>query len=456
MSVDSRAYAWCNLGPLAEGTTSIADSHVQGSGVITVKGTVNLSGIYRPAPGTLVELAYSDGQNWLARIPRRLRVLSVSSNPLSGKTTSLSVGCDLAYFDARKQPPSSLTTRQANPDTPEAAWRAAAPAIPASWLVGQILTALGLTTAGSIPLTNHYTRQEFDMTSGYVEELGKLAQSEGYAVRMSTAGLVEFVNKAPEGIGAGVLITEEDLIDLNPINTGDLSGDAVYAKYTSLKLVAPSNLDENELKKRNWELEESYGAPQKYVHQWTDYVTVPVLNEGGGLTYRQRKDANGQPVFYVLSESIANGLKTTVLGGAVMDQVFEVKAYQLQQIIGYIPRTITRTEYDNKDRVTVRKSFTSNQWATDVYAETSYTYNSEGDVILEKTVEFSPEGPLKTSLGYQGNYIFIRGSGFGDQYQSSYQEVRYERNKAKGVTKTSTLSLVPFISTVDGQETMSR
>jgi hypothetical protein len=354
-------------------------------------------------------------------------------------------------------------------------WRAAAPSISASWLVEQILAALGLTAAGSIPLTNHYTRQEFDLTAGYVEELGRLASSEGYAVRMNAAGLVEFVNKAPGETGTGPLLTEENLIDLNPINTGDLSGDAVYAKYNSLNLLPPDTeeldpLDvlspeqlaelearkEQKRQKRNWELEENYGAPETYIHQWTEYVTKPVVNPDGSLAFRQRKDANGQPVFYIVSESIENGVKTTVLGGKVMDQVFEVKAYQLKEIIRYLPRTITKTEYDNKDRVTVRKTYTSNQWATDAYAETSYTYNGEGDVILEKSIEFSPLGPLKTSLGYQGSYIAVRGGGYGEQYQSSYQKVKYERSKALGITKATTLSLVPFISTVDGQETMSR
>jgi len=452
---DTRAYAWCNLGPLAEQASSIADSHVQGSGVITVKGTVNLSGIYRPAPGTVVELAYSDGQNWIARLPCRLRVLSSFANPLAGKVTSISVGCDLAYMEARKQPLDSLTTRQANPDTPEAVWRAAAPAIPASWLVGQILTALGLTAAGTIPLTNHYTRQEFDLAAGYVEELGKLAASEGYAVRITTAGLVEFVNKAPGETGTGPLLTEENLIDLNPINTGDLPGDAVYAKYTSLKLVAPSNLDEDQLSKRNWELEENYGAPEKYIHQRTEYVLRPVVDKDGNLVFRQRKDANGQLVFWV-GRSVQFGEKSKILNGAVMDQAFKVEAYQLQETIGYIPRTITKTTYDSKDRVTARKTLTSNQWATDVYAETSYTYGDDGELLLEKTIEFSPEGPLRTSLGYQGDYISVRGAGYGTQYQSVYREVRYERYKAAGVTKATTLSLAPFISTVDGQETMSR
>jgi hypothetical protein len=465
MRTDARAYAWCSLGPLAEQASNIADSHVQGSGVVTVRGTINLSGIYRPAPGAVVELAYSDGQNWIARLPCRLRVLSSFANPLAGKITSVSVGCDLAYLEARKQPPDSLTTRQASPDTPEAVWRAAAPSIPASWLVGQILAALGLTAAGSIPLANHYTRQEFDLTAGYVEELSKLAASEGYAVRMNTAGLVEFINKAPQEIGTGSLLTEEDLIDLNPINTGDLPGDAVYAKYTSLKLAPPDTTDDA-IKKRNWERDVSISAPQRYTHQWTEYQKVPVLNEDGSLAYRQRRDANGRPVYYIQSSSITNGIETTVLGGAVMDQVFEVKAYQLQQEISYITRTETETTYDGWDRVTLRKTSTLGLWGLE-YNETAYTYkvnspyagvkpSNYSDVLAETTAEWSSLAPLKASVGYQLPYNQLRGVGFGDQYQSGYRRTTYEKEVGTGITKTITESYAPFISTPDGAEAISR
>ena len=467
MSIDGRAYAWCNLGPLAEGTSSIADGHVQGSGVITTKGTINLAGVYRPAPGTVVELAYSDGQSWIARIPRRLRVLSSFANPLGGKLTSVSVGCDLAYYDNRKQPPSSLTTRQANPDTPEAVWRAAAPSIPASWLAGQILSALGLSVSGSIPLSNQYTRQEFDMTAGYVEELGKLAASEGYAVRMTTAGLVEFISKDP-AMGTGPLLSEEDLIDLNPINTGDLPGDSAYAKYTSLRLVAPSNLSEDELEKRNWELEKSVSAVQQYIHQWTEYQKTPVLNENGQPTYKQRKDANGRPVFYIQSQSIENGIETTVFGGAVLDQVFEVKAYQLKQTINYITVTTTRTNYDSKDRVISRITESQGQWSLD-YTETFFTYADNisitvgpntppaaelaaGELVEERTVEFSSLGPVKMAVGFQAPFYLIQPG----NYQSGYRVIRYDKNKSSGITKTTTTSLVPFMNTTDGAEAISR
>lgn len=456
MTLDARAYAWCNLGPLAPGGgSSIAESHVQGAGVITYRGTINLAGIHRPAPGAVVELAYCDGQNWIARLPLRLRVLSSFANPLGGKTTAVSVGCDLAYFEDRKQPPTSLSTRQANPDTPEAVWRAAAPAIPAAWLVGQILAALGLTAAGACPLTNHYTRQEFDLTAGYVEELGKLSHSEGYAVRMNPAGQVEFINKAPEGLATSVLLTEADLIDLNPINTGDLPGDSVYAKYTSLKLKAPDNPDENERQKRNWELEQSFSPKQVYLHQWTEYIRAPVLDQDGSPTYRQRKDANGKPVFYIQGQSISNGLQTTLFGEAVMDQVFEVRAYQLQERITYITQTTTRTTYNDKDQVTSRKTESQGQWAYE-YTETFYTYNNDGELVKEVTTEVASLATVKMSVGFQSNYRSIRGGGTGESYLSRYREVEYERSKATGITKTVTTSFVPFINTTDGSEAISR
>lgn len=456
MTTDARAYAWCSLGPLAPGGgSSIAEGHVQGTGVITYRGTINLAGVYRPAPGAVVELAYSDGQNWIARLPLRLRVLSSFANPLGGKTTSVSVGCDLAYFEDRKQPPTSLTTRQANPDTPESVWRAAAPAIPAAWLVGQILAALGITAAGACPLTNHYTRQEFDLTAGYVEELGKLAHSEGYAVRMNPAGLLEFINKAPEGLTSSVLLTEADLIDLNPINTGDLPGDSVYAKYTSLKLKAPDNLTENERQKRNWEREETIGVAQQHVHSYTIYTTTATGGE------RQKKGPNGYPLFYV-----NGGMLTDI---KVMEAIYETKSGQVQEYITYIPQTTTLTTYDSKDRAVKRRTETWGLWGLG-YSETYFYYDDKrgpfgaiqgsdtgGDTITrEVSVEWSALAPIRMSVGVQDSFYVLRGSNTGAIFLSSYRETLYEKDEATGITKTVTRSLVPYINTPFGSESISR
>lgn len=454
MTIDTRAYAWCNLGPLAPGGgSSVAETHVQGSGVITCRGTINLAGVYRPAPGAVVELAYSDGQNWLARLPVRLRVLSRFANPLGGKTTIVSVGCDLAYLEDRKQPPASLTTRQANPDTPESVWRAAAPSIPASWLVGQILTALGLTAAGGIPLTNHYTRQEFDLSGGYVEELGKLAQSEGYAVRMNPAGLLQFIHKAPTDLGASTLLTEGDLIDLNPINTGDLPGDAVSAKYTSLKLRAPNNLDEDERQKRNWEREETIGTAQQHLHSYTVYSTVATGE-------RQAKNAQGHPLFYV-----NDGFLTNI---PLMETIYETKAGQAQERIAFIPKSTTLTTYDSKDRAVKRRTETWGLWGL-AYSETYFYFddknlsaaaqqaNKSGNTITrEVSVEWSAAAPIRMSVGMQDAFSVLRGNGTGDILQSSYRETLYEKDEATGITKTITSSFVPYINTPFGSESVAR
>lgn len=449
--LDTRALAWCNLGPLAAESSSIAADHLTGgAGVRKLRGTVNLDGVFNIAPGTVVQLAYSDGQNWLARLPLRLRVLSSSCNPLGrAKITSLSVGCDLAYFEDRKQPPSQLTARQANPNVPDAIWRVAAPPIPASWLVEKILTDLGLTAAGSIPLTNYITSDEFDMTAGYIEELDKLCASENYFAQMNESGQVEFISKKP-ALTIGPLITNNNLIDLNPINSGELPGEAVYATYSFRNLKPPENPDDEfEREKRNWERESSSSAGT-YKHAWTRYETV------GTGEFKPWRDEYGYIHYWITS------------GEMVQDEIFEVKGFPVEEEIEYIQHSLTLTNYDSKDRVISRKTTSYDQWGQS-RSETYYTYrdatagmslfaNQEtkidyGEIVLERTLEWSPLAPIRMSLGLQASYASLLASG---SYQSQIKEVRYYKNKNTGITKTVTKSFVPFINTSEGSEVISR
>lgn len=450
MTIDSRAWVWCNLGELADEASSITEDHAQRVGVIMYRGTINLKGSLRPVPGTIVELAYSDGQNWLARLPLRLRVLSSFCNALLDiPVTSVSVGCDLAYLNDRKQPPASLPTKAANPGLPDAVWRAAAPATPANWLVGQILAALGLAAASSIPLTNHMLIDEFDMTAGYVAELDKLCSSEGYAARMNESGLVEFIYKGP-ALFSGPLFTREDLIDFNPINTGELPGEAVYAKYTSIILSAPkADPPENELQKRNWERESSSSAAT-YTHAWTQYQTV------GTGQFQQIRNAYGYPLF------------NSFTGAPLMEPIVTVQAFERAEEIEYLQSSISITKYDSKDRVTSRVTTNTDQWGpsrTESYYEyrdgfvggsyspTSTNENDNGEITRETTLEWRPLASIKQSLGLQATYQTLYDSG---TYQSSAREVTYDKNKASGITRTVTKEWVPFIETQDGAEVISR
>jgi hypothetical protein len=450
IDLDTRAYAYCNLGPLASDSSVASDHATGGAGVVKLRGTINLAGIFRPAPGAVVELAYSDGQNWLARLPVRLRVLSSVCNPLQrDPVTAVSVGCDLAYYEDRKAPPRALTSRDLNPSEPEFVWRVAVPAISAAKLVENILSALGLNYIGPIPLTNYLSADEFDMTAGYVEELSKLCASEQYIARMTEDGRVQFIKKATP-LGAARLFTEDHLIELNPINTGELPGEAIFAKYTSTILNPPANPgDEFEREKRNWEREASASAAV-YTHTWTDYQTVDT-----GTT-KQKRDPYGYPLFWVATED------------PILEPISEVKGFPREQEINYIRSSLTLTSYDTKDRVTRRVTSNNDQWG-ESRTENFYTYVDAtsggqfstarenridyGQIVSERTVEYKPLGPLKMSLGAQANYYELRTSG---SYQSLVREVFYYKNENSGITRTVTKTYVAFIDTPDGSEVISR
>jgi hypothetical protein len=450
IDLDTRAYVYCNLGPLASDSSVASDHATGGAGVVKLRGTINLAGVFRPSPGAVVELAYSDGQNWLARLPVRLRVLSSVCNPLQrDPITAVSVGCDLAYYEDRKEPPRALTARDLNPSEPEFVWRVAVPAISAAKLVENILSALGLDYIGSIPLTNYLSADEFDMTAGYIEELSKLCASEQYIARMTEDGRVQFIKKATP-LGSARLFTEDHLIELNPINTGELPGEAVFAKYTSTILNPPASPgDEFEREKRNWERESSASAGV-YTHSWTDYQTVDT-----GTT-KQMRDPYGYPLFWSGTEN------------PILEPISEVKAFPRQQEINYIRSSLTLTSYDPKDRVIKRVTSNNDQWG-ESRTENYYTYVDAtsggqfstarenridyGQIVSERTVEYSPLGPLKMSLGAQANYYELRTSG---SYQSLIREVFYYKNENSGITRTVTKTYVAFIDTPDGSEVISR
>lgn len=448
--MDARSYGWCSLGPLAPEGASLAADHAQQTGVRMVRGTIVLSGIHRPSPGTVVHLAYSDGQSWLARLPLRLRVLSSFCNAWAAtKTTSVSVGCDLRYFDNRKQTPQALEALKGSDlradngvTVPDIVKRVSIPPIKHSWIVDKILTELGLTAAGAIPLVNERLIEEFDMTAGYIAELGKLCDSEGYICYMNTLGQVAFQYK-DKPVGIGALILQDDLADFNPINTGDLPGDAVYARYTTTKLVPPTDTDKPEkISERNWERDYSQTSGV-YQHAYNEYIRV----------------ATGE--FYQARDSWGHKLYYTANGNPVMFPKYDVQSIERQEVINYVKTTTTETRYDSHDRVQKRITTTSDQWGV-TKSETSYTYkldsfigtyNSEDDELLEEvTIEYSPLGPVRLSMGLQAPFAQVSGG----SYQSSRREIYYTKNKKSGITRTRTRSWSAFMNSDDGSEILSR
>lgn len=407
---DARAYGWCSLGPLASEPSTFADDQLQGSGIIRTKGTVTLQGIHRPATGTSVSFGYSDGQNWLARIPRRLRVLSSVANPLT-LTTEVSVGCLFTYFENRKPALTNPTARAEHSGVPDVAWRAATLPITAAYVFQQCCTTLGLTVNGGIPLTNAYVLDEFNLSAGYIEEMGKLAVSEGWFVRLNEAEQVVFVSKNQDG-GSGPLLQRGDLIDFNPVNVGELPGEAVAARYTTTRLVPPtidsttSTEDaERELRKRNWERDTS---------QQVGYAVVSRQLNGKmtSTTYKYNQEETTS-TSYDSDDRVAGRTttRTTIIAALAS---------------GYVSVTGGNSGYEPGQFVTT----------------TTYSYDSDGEVVLESTTETAPEAAIVG--GAVNQYVFPDGMvsiGMADNY-SRLATVEYIRNKEAGITKTRSTETV--------------
>lgn len=424
MTIDTRHWTYCNLGPLSdEQPCSLSENHLQGSGggVITVTGTINLKGIVRPSPGDVVYIAYSDGQNWIARIPEKLRVLNSFADPMRDMTTVL-VGCKFAYMKDRKPPIQNLTERDANTDIPEIDRIAYTQSIKASTVVEHILSNLGLTAAGPIPFTNSRIIDEWDLSAGYVQELATIAEAECYRCKLNENEQVVFID-LNQGINPGPLVTQFELIDLSPQTVGELPADSVYAKYQRTQLKPPDNdpndpNDDDKRKKRNWEYDRSESIEQ-YIHTYTDI---------NGETREER---------------------------------------------GYSNRiSISRAYYDSRDRVKWREE-TSIELLGVRTSRTSFVYEAappEPDPITgqlpppdprkdytvvktETHEETSPLGGIAGSCGFEGSIGSLRALA---AVPSNTRITSYDRDTETGITKTRITNKVQYISTPFGSDAISK
>lgn len=405
--VDLRHWSWCSLGPLApvEAAVTLADDHIQGRGVCLTKGTIVLQGIHRPNMGDPVSLAYGNN-TYLARVPRRLRVLSSFADPLA-RTTTVSVGCLLALFENRRPPVQNPTEAEENTSVPDVVRRVAATPMSAAWVIGRILTALGVTAAGSVPFNFYRVVDEWDLSAGYVEELGRICDSARYFCRINEAEQLEFISKDESDNGAAPLVTAAEILSLQPVNVGELPGDAVYAKFTSLKLVPPDpNLSESERAMRNWEREEVIGGFVQAIHSYTD--------------------ASGQLV---------------------------------KQFVRYNEWSLSEASYDSKDRVT-RREETANTINGIRKTITTFTYGggdqrveTEDRVSSETVEDYSPGGDIAAACGANAPINFFRLQG---TVNTSRRVTSYNKDPISGITKTNTQQAVLYINTPFGSDSISR
>lgn len=264
MAVDIRASTYCSLGTVISG--SFSDSYAQGSGLIFTRGQVELKGTVRPDVGTKVSFAYQR-KGYLARIPRSLRVLSSFADPFR-RTTTVQLGCQLTFLESRKPPVEDPKSKDENQVECKVYDKATLP-ISAKYVAEQIMDAVGI-AYDTVPLTNYFSVEEFDLTPGFIQVLGDLLVSEGYLGYLDEQEILRFCDLGDE-VGAGPVIANSDVVDIGPIGVGELPGDSVIVRYSSLRLKPPDELEDEQTRaKRNWEWDESFGTPQAVTVSYQD------------------------------------------------------------------------------------------------------------------------------------------------------------------------------------------
>lgn len=239
MTVDIRANLTCSLGVVISG--SFGDDYLQNNGLIKTQGSCEISGLIAPEVGQKVVFSYNK-EGLTRNIPRALRVLSYFADPFRN-TTKVELGCKLTYLsDLREALSQTAFSGGSSSDasllglTKDDEEIITIP-ISANSVMVRCLAKLGI-VASSYPLTNRFSTQEFDLSSGYVQVLGDLLLSESYFGYLDTNEMLQIVSLA-SGDKPGPVLTTGDLIDVSPIGVGQLSGDSVNVSYSSLKLKKP-------------------------------------------------------------------------------------------------------------------------------------------------------------------------------------------------------------------------
>lgn len=259
MTVDIRAKVICDLGEVISGGWS--DDHVQGTGLIRTRGEVVIKGLISPTLGQQVQLAYVQN-GYASRFPRALRVLGAFADPFRRQTT-VQLGCAITLRE--NLAPQTDDERTADTwDDPAnnfiicSAFEDATISISAAYVASVCADKLGINYGSFNFLTNWYTVEQFDLTPGYAQVLGDLLVSESYVGFLDASETLQ-VRSLLDFTGTYTVIQQDRVIDIGPINSGEIPADTVTTRYTYNRFTVPEPLDEDGRLVRDWEKDVTVG-----------------------------------------------------------------------------------------------------------------------------------------------------------------------------------------------------
>lgn len=446
MTIDLRAKVYCSLGPLISG--EISDSYAVDAGLVYTTGSCVLSGVFKPNVGDVVQFSYAKNGN-LVRIPRRLRVLSCFADPLRNQTT-LQLGCPLTYKAERGPAPEA-----SNGEDDEEVFYSCEEAkkIPtrktAKTVFQRCCDKIGVKPL-SVPLTNSFLLDKFDYSPGYVQIMDDLLKSEGYLGYINAEGDLKIVEIDKDG-GSGPVFNETNIIDISPMNSGDIPAGSVAVSFNTQTLKEPEDDEDEEPEyayKRNWEFDSTNPDPVTVIDKYTNPVTK--IEQQRTYTYtpwswtRTSYDSWDR---VSMRFEVSNGLldqtwKTTTykyavsgIGSGTSDPWWNENVYLSSSAYlgagasGRITANTTPGECDEQE-----------EEKPDGYS----------DVVEEAIHE---EGPLSDIAGACGfpNFVYPGLHTLpGGRTPTLWQYTYYEKDENTGITKTTTVQYKPFVMTPDG------
>jgi hypothetical protein len=376
MAVDIRATVTCSLGTLISG--SLSDDYLQGAGLIKTRGSAEISGTIVPAPGTVVTFSYTKG-GVTRNIPRKLRVLSSFADPYR-RTSTVELGCKLTYLADLKDPIDwSVFDDPDNSEFTEDDSKVVTLPISASSVMTKCLTELGITASAS-PLTNHFSVGEFDFSAGYVNILSDLLVSESYFGYLDFNEVLQIVDLKTDYSG-GPVYTANEIIDLGPINSGQLPGEAVVVSYNTMRLKDPEvpkvpdpeddDFDEatERLERINWERSTSINGP----------VSATI----GPRTYTWMETTDTLTTYTVVNGQSVPAVRTTITTGSTAKVAGAIGTsyarfgilFNAENVV--LTRIVETFQYDTNGNVTRNENVTFTN-ATAFFGKLSVEYAFSG------------------------------------------------------------------------------
>jgi hypothetical protein len=234
MTVDVRAIVTTDLGICVSG--DIGSNHASDrTGLKMYQGRLHFDGIVTPSRGTLISFLVACPQiGRVTRFPIPLRVVRATAYPLQ-RRSEIEVSCKLTLMKDRKDPDQYFANDNMPPEyagLTSDQLALAPPPIRAQSLLEYCCSKINLTIAASSrPLQFAFLRSSIDLSVGYVQMIGDLIRSEGCIGRLLPNESLEVISLVQETAGTGPILTEKNLISVEPITGGSEPADEYFVRY---------------------------------------------------------------------------------------------------------------------------------------------------------------------------------------------------------------------------------